>query len=82
MSKVDLKKELKHLYRTSAKEVVQVEVPGLRFLMIDGKGDPNTSEAYANAVEALFSVSYTARFMVKKGAQGIDYAVMPLEGLW
>ncbi len=82
MSKVDLKKELKQLYRTPAKEVVQVEVPGFRFLMIDGKGDPNTSEAYAKAVEALFSVSYTAKFMVKKGAQGIDYAVMPLEGLW
>lgn len=82
MQKVDLKKELKHLYRPSAKEVVRVEVPSFRFLMIDGQGDPNTSPAYAKAVEALFSVSYTAKFMVKKGAQGIDYAVMPLEGLW
>ncbi|XYH93189.1 GyrI-like domain-containing protein [Sorangium sp. So ce1128] len=82
MSKVDLKRELKHLYQASAKEVVQVEVPTFRFLMIDGEGDPNTSQEYAEAVEALFSVSYTAKFMVKKGAQGIDYAVMPLEGLW
>jgi hypothetical protein len=45
-------------------------------------GRPNTSGAYAQAVEALFSVSYTAKFVLKKGAQGIDYAVMPLEGLW
>lgn len=82
MRKVDLKRELKHLYQPSAKEVVQVEVPTLQFLMIDGEGDPNTSPEYAKAVEALFSVSYTAKFMVKKGAQGIDYAVMPLEGLW
>ncbi len=82
MQKVDLKRELKHLYQPSAKEVVRVEVPPLRFLMIDGEGDPNTSPAYANAIEALFTVSYTAKFMVKKGAQGIDYAVMPLEGLW
>jgi len=80
--KVDLKKELKHLYQTSAKEVVQVEVPTFQFLMIDGAGDPNKSQEYAEAVEALFSVSYTAKFMVKKGAQRIDYAVMPLEGLW
>jgi hypothetical protein len=80
--KVDLKRELKHLYQPSAKEVVQVQVPAMRFLMIDGKGDPNTSPAYATAVEALFSVSYTAKFLVKKGGQGIDYAVMPLEGLW
>lgn len=82
MQKVDLKKELKHLYQPSAKEVARVEVPSFRFLMIDGEGDPNTSPEYAAAVEALFSVSYTAKFMVKKGAQGIDYAVMPLEGLW
>lgn len=82
MQKVDLKKELKHLYQPSAKEVVQVEVPTFQYLMVDGEGDPNTSQEYAQAVEALFSVSYTAKFMVKKGAQGIDYAVMPLEGLW
>lgn len=82
MPKIDLKRELKHFYQTSVKEVIQVEVPTFRFLMIDGEGDPNTSQEYAGAVEALFSVSYTAKFMVKKGAQGIDYAVMPLEGLW
>lgn len=82
MSKIDLKKDLKHLYSPSAKEVVQVEVPAFQFLMIDGEGDPNTSPEYASAVEALFSVSYTAKFKVKKGVQGIDYAVMPLEGLW
>lgn len=82
MSKVDLKKDLKHLYQASAKEVVQVEVPAFQFLMIDGEGDPNTSQGYVEAVEALFSVSYATKFMVKKGARGIDYAVMPLEGLW
>ena len=82
MPKYDLKLELKHLYRPSAKEVAEVEVPSMRFLMIDGQGDPNASPQYAAAVEALFSVSYKTKFMVKKGEQGIDYAVMPLEGLW
>ena len=81
MARIDLKRELKHLYSPSAKAVVEVDVPALRFLMIDGQGDPNTTPAYAEAVEALFSVSYTAKFMVKR-ATGIDYAVMPLEGLW
>jgi hypothetical protein len=81
MRKVDLKKELPQLYRASAKEVVAVEVPSLEFLMVDGEGDPNTAPAYAEAVEALFSVSYTAKFMAKK-AGAVDYAVMPLEGLW
>ena len=82
MPKYDLKLELKHLYRPSAKEVAEVEVPSMRFLMIDGQGDPNASPQYAAAVEALFSVSYKTKFLVKKGEQGIDYAVMPLEGLW
>jgi hypothetical protein len=82
MEKVDLKKELKHLYRASAREVAEVVVPPLRYLMIDGSGDPNTSREYVEAVEALFSVSYTAKFAVKKGPTAIDYAVMPLEGLW
>ena len=82
MKKVDLKKELKHLYQPSAKEVVQIDVPTMNYLMVDGEGDPNTSQAYSDAVEVLFMVSYAAKFMVKKGALAIDYGVMPLEGLW
>jgi hypothetical protein len=82
MKKIDFKKELKHLYQPSAKEVVQVEVPKLNYLMIDGEGDPNTSTAYQTAVEALFVLSYSIKFMAKKGTQEIDYGVMPLEGLW
>lgn len=80
MKKVDLKKEA--FYKASAKEIVEVDVPAFRFLMVDGVGDPNTTPEYVQAVEALFSVSYTAKFMLKRGPQEIDYAVMPLEGLW
>ena len=82
MEKIDLKKDLKPLYSPSAKTVVQIDVPTFKYLMIDGRGDPNTSPLYAQAVEALFSVSYTVKFMVKKGPQQLDYGVMPLEGLW
>ena len=79
--KIDLRRELKHLYRPSRKEVVEVEVPEMRFLQLDGEGDPNTSEAFRESTEALYSVSYALKFAVKK-EQGIDYRVMPLEGLW
>ena len=82
METVDLRKELKHLYHASVKEVVQVGVPSMNFLMVDGEGDPNTSQTYVEAIEALFAVSYTVKFMVKKGELAIDYGVMPLEGLW
>ncbi|MEZ5739699.1 MAG: GyrI-like domain-containing protein [Burkholderiaceae bacterium] len=82
MVKVDPRKSMKALYQPSAKAVVQVVVPSFRFLMIDGMGDPETSAQYSQAVEALYSVSYAAKFLIKKGPEPIDYAVMPLEGLW
>jgi hypothetical protein len=81
LEKIDFKKELKHLYNPSSKEVAAVDVPAMNFLMIDGLGDPNTSQQYREAIEALFTVSYTLKFMVKK-TESVDYAVMPLEGLW
>jgi len=82
MEKIDLKKEMGKLYQPAAKEVIQIDVPTMNFLMVDGEGDPNTSKAFSDAVEALFSLSYTVKFMVKKGELAIDYGVMPLEGLW
>ncbi|MEI6758368.1 MAG: hypothetical protein FDX18_06740 [Chlorobium sp.] len=82
MEKIDLKKELRQFYQPSAQEVAEVDVPTMNFLMVDGEGDPNTSRSYADAIEALFSVAYTLKFMLKKGAMAIDYGVMPLESLW
>ena len=82
MEKIDYKKELKQFYQPSAKKVEIVDVPRMAFLMVDGKGDPNTSQGFQEAVEGLFGLSYTLKFMIKKGKEGIDYAVMPLEGLW
>ena len=82
MDKIDFKKEYKELYKPSSKEVQIVNVPKLNYLMIDGHGNPNTSQEYKDAIEALFSVSYAVKFMVKKGSIGIDYGVMPLQGLW
>ena len=80
MDKIDLKKKLKNLYNPSSKEVTIVDVPSMNFLLINGEGAP-TSPQYSEAIEALFNVSYTLKFMVKKD-RGIDYGVMPLEGLW
>lgn len=82
MSKVDFRKELKLFYQPKATEIGVVDVPAMNFLMVDGAGDPNHSAAYADAVSALFAVSYALKFRVKKGEWGIDYGVMPLEGLW
>ncbi|MCW5877905.1 MAG: GyrI-like domain-containing protein [Anaerolineales bacterium] len=87
MQKLDLKKEYKHLYNPSPKEVVLVEVPRFNFIMIDGVIPANMAVEdapdYQHALEALYSYSYTLKFMVKKDTDNpVDYAVMPLEGLW
>lgn len=82
MEKIDLKKKLKPLYSAAAGKCVVVDVPAMNFLMADGHGDPNTSQDYRDAVETLFAVSYTIKFMIKKGPSAVDYGVLPLEGLW
>ena len=82
MKKIDFKKEWKHLYGAKASQMAVVDVPAMNFLMVDGAGNPNTNPEYAQAVEALFSLSYAFKFHVKKGPMAIDYGVMPLEGLW
>lgn len=82
MEKLNYLKTLKHLYAPSPKKVEIIDVPEMNFLMIDGEGDPNTSKPFSDAVEALFSLAYTLKFMVKKGEGGTDYGVLPLEALW
>ena len=82
MEKIDFKQKHKHLYKPSAKRVEIVEVPTMNFLRVDGEGDPNTAKSFSDAIEGLFPVSYTLKFMVKKGAMAIDYGVLPLEALW
>jgi hypothetical protein len=58
-----------------------VDVPELSFIMIDGHGDPNVSPAYAEALQALFSLSYAVR-AIAKSELGRVHTVGPLEGLW
>jgi hypothetical protein len=82
MEKIDYKKQFKNLYQPSTRKVEAVEVPRMNFLMVDGEGDPNTAPAFADAMEALYSVAYTLKFMVKKGEMAIDFTVMPPEALW
>ncbi len=80
MEKIDYKKVLKELYRSSAKRVVEIDVPKMNFLMIDGKGAPGSQE-HKDAIETLYSVAYTLKFMIRNEKE-IDYGVPPLEGLW
>lgn len=81
MGKYDVKVAHKALYAPSAAEFAIVEVPPMCYLAVDGHGDPNTSPQYAEAIEALYGVAYALKF-ASKAADGRDFAVGPLEGLW
>lgn len=66
MDKVNFKKELAHLYNPKNIEWQLVRVPTMNFLMVDGKGDPNTAPDYADAVEALYGVSYAIKLLSRR----------------
>lgn len=79
MASYNWKTDAKALYTAKDKPAL-VEMPAQNVFAIDGRGDPNTSPAFAQAVQALYQLSYTLKFHLKK--EGFDYGVGPLEGLW
>ncbi|MBM7503788.1 GyrI-like domain-containing protein [Agromyces aurantiacus] len=79
--KYDVKRAHRELYAPSARDFSLVDVPPMRYLAVDGHGDPNTAPTYAQAVEALFAVAYALKFRSRREL-GRDVTVAPLEGLW
>jgi hypothetical protein len=77
----DIKKDRKDLYAPKPGEFTLIDVPEMAFLMVDGRGDPNTSTAYREAVEALYAASYAVRAAAKASLNRV-HTVAPLEGLW
>jgi hypothetical protein len=78
--KTDFKKTLDS-YRARSGEFRVVEVPQLQYLMVDGHGDPNTAQEYAEAIAALYPVAYKLKFASRQHLDR-DYVVPPLEALW
>ena len=81
MEKLDLRKQYKSLYSPSAKVNTIIDVPPLTYIMVDGHGDPNTAPVYVEAIQTLYSLSYTLKFHCKTVLER-DFTVMALEGLW
>jgi hypothetical protein len=80
----DFKKEYKDLYLPKATPSV-IDVPEMTFIMVDGKGNPNTSAGYKAALEVLYGLSYGIKMSKMGDAQPkgyFDFVVPPLEGLW
>lgn len=84
MASFDYKKEYPDLYRPKTTPVL-IDVPAMSFIMVDGRGNPNTCEAYKAAMEVLYGLSYSIKMSKMSGAQPegyFEYVVPPLEGLW
>ncbi len=86
MTKIDFKKQNKGWYRPSTNVIEIVDIPDLPFLMIDGKHYSQKSATFQPAIEALFGMAYTMRFLFKnevhKPEGYYEYVIPPLEGLW
>jgi len=80
VEKLDLKKSRKELFSAPHNRFVPIDVPPVSYLMADGHGDPNRAPEYKAAVESLYATAYTIKFLYK--ADGRDFVVAPLEGLW
>lgn len=81
MTAYDVKTDRRDLYAPRSGVFEIVDVPGMAFLMVDGHGDPNTSTAYREAVQGLYTASYAVRAVAKR-TLGRVHVVAPLEGLW
>lgn len=84
MKKVDFKKDYKDLYAPKTIPSI-IEVPTMKFIMVDGHGNPNDDEGeYPKAVELLYALTYTLKMncVDYDNSDAFDYVVPPLEGLW
>lgn len=77
--KVDFKKTLDS-YKAKRDKYSIIDVPTMQYLMVDGHNGP-TSPTYASAIETLYPIAYTLKFMAKLDLDQ-DYVVPPLEALW
>lgn len=79
MEKTDLKKTNKIAF--SGKKSPQiVEIPPMKYVTFTGKGNPNTSVEFENAMGVLYGMAYTIKFARKE--ENRDFVVAPLEGQW
>ena len=87
MAAFDVKKAYKDLYAPKT-EPMQLVVPPMPFIAIDGCGNPNDQGGvYASALTLLYALCYTIK-MSKLAKSGVlldgyyDDVVPPLEGFW
>jgi hypothetical protein len=74
------RKQLEELYLPPTDDFVIVDVPKMRFLMVDGEGNPE-GEPFISSLRWLFAVLHPIK-LVGKERMGRHFVEPPLEGLW
>ncbi len=77
---VPTRARLEELYKPSAEEFSLVNVPKIKYFMVDGEGDPH-SEPGAKTIEWLFASVYPIKRIAKERL-GKHFVEPPLEALW
>lgn len=80
MNDADLRARLRELYLPPKDEIVLVDVPEMRFIMIDGHGARERT-AIDHAVRWLFAILHPVRLHARE-RMGSGFVAPPLEGLW
>ena len=78
--KLELRKTMKGFYNPPTGEVILVELPPLKYVMVDGNGEPG-GESFQQAMGVLYNIAYTMKFRSKRLLKK-DYDMMAPEGLW
>lgn len=82
--KYEWRKNDKEIYMPGAK-AVEIYLPKMKYITVEGSGNPNENIDFQNNIELLYSLSYAIRMMPKTGftPEGyFEYVVYPLEGIW
>src|SRR5262245_65669445 len=74
------RQQIEELYLPPAGRFVDIDVPRMKYLMVDGTGSPD-EEPFAQAMAWLFAVAHPIR-RVAKVRMGKNFVEPPLEALW
>ncbi len=79
MIKFDIKKEYPQLYRATTKKISNIIVPKLKYIAIDGIGNPTVPE-FKDKSKLLFLVNKSLKEYYQK--ENIIFSGSKLEGVW
>ncbi|MCX6579197.1 MAG: GyrI-like domain-containing protein [Candidatus Aminicenantes bacterium] len=83
MEHFNYKKDYKHLFSPSAQEPEIVQVPPLKYIMIDGQGNPEKKIEFREKLQLIYGLSNTIKIMMLMDKEApYDFILAPYSCLW